>query len=73
MKTIAQNLKTIQNSLPKQQDIKIVVVTKTRTPRQIEEAIDAGACCIGENKVQEAEEKFSQIIFIQLKNLRNSN
>ena len=66
MKTIAQNLKTIQNSLPKQQDIKIVVVTKTRTPKQIEEAIDAGACCIGENKVQEAEEKFSQISNIQL-------
>ena len=66
MKTIAQNLKTIQNSLPKQQDIKIVVVTKTRTPKQIEEAIAAGACCIGENKVQEAEEKFSQISNIQL-------
>ena len=66
MKTIAQNLKTIQNSLPKQQDIKIVVVTKTRTPKQIEEAITAGACCIGENRVQEAEEKFSQISNIQL-------
>ena len=65
MKTIAQNLKTIQNSLPKQQDIKIVVVTKTRTPKQIEEAIAAGACCIGENRVQEAEEKFSQISNIQ--------
>ena len=66
MKTIAQNLKTIQNSLPKQQDIKIVVVTKTRTPKQIEEAIATGACCIGENRVQEAEEKFSQISNIQL-------
>ena len=65
MKTIAHNLKTIQNSLPKQQDIKIVVVTKTRTPKQIEEAIVAGACCIGENRVQEAEEKFSQISNIQ--------
>ena len=66
MKTIAQNLKTIQNSLPKQQDIKIVVVIKTRTPKQIEEAIATGACCIGENRVQEAEEKFSQISNIQL-------
>ena len=61
MKTIAQNLKAIQNSLPKQQNIKIVVVTKTRTPKEIEEAIAAGARFIGENRVQEAENKFSKI------------
>ena len=61
MKTIAQNLKAVQNSLPKQQNIKIVVVTKTRTPKEIEEAIAAGARFIGENKVQEAENKFSKI------------
>ncbi len=61
MKTIAQNLKAVQNSLPKQQNIKIVVVTKTRTPKEIEEAIAAGARFIGENRVQEAEKKFSKI------------
>ena len=61
MKTITQNLKAIQNSLPKQQSIKIVVVTKTRTPKEIEEAIAAGARFIGENRVQEAENKFSKI------------
>ena len=61
MKTIAQSLKAIQNSLPKQQEINIVVVTKTRTPKEIEEAIAAGARFIGENRVQEAEEKFSRI------------
>ena len=61
MKTIAQSLRAIQNSLPKQQDINIVVVTKTRTPQEIEEAITAGARFIGENRVQEAEEKFSRI------------
>ncbi len=61
MKTIAQNLKAIQNSLPKQQNIKIVVVTKTRTPKEVEEAIAAGARFIGENRVQEAEKKFSKI------------
>ena len=61
MKTIAQNLKAVQNSLPKQQNIKIVVVTKTRTPKEIEEAIAAGARFIGENRVQEAENKFSKI------------
>ena len=61
MKTIAQNLKAVQNSLPKQNNIKIVVVTKTRTPKEIEEAIAAGARFIGENRVQEAEKKFSKI------------
>ena len=66
MKTIAQNLKAIQNSLPKQQNIKIVVVTKTRTPKEIEEAIAAGARFIGENRVQEAENKFSKIKNIDL-------
>ena len=66
MKTIKQNLKAIQNSLPKQQNIKIVVVTKTRTPKEIEEAIAAGARFIGENRVQEAENKFSKIKNIDL-------
>ena len=61
MKTIAQNLQAIQNSLPKQHNIKIVVVTKTRTPKEIEEAIAAGARFIGENRVQEAENKFFKI------------
>lgn len=61
MKTIAQSLKAIQNSLPKQQEVNIVVVTKTRTTKEIEEAIAAGARFIGENRVQEAEEKFSRI------------
>ena len=66
MKTIAQSLRAIQNSLPKQQEIDIVVVTKTRTPKEIEEAITAGARFIGENRVQEAEEKFSRIKNIHL-------
>ena len=46
MKTIAQSLRAIQNSLPKQQEIDIVVVTKTRTPKEIEEAITAGVLFI---------------------------
>lgn len=66
MKTIAQNLQAIQNSLPKQHNIKIVVVTKTRTPKEIEEAIGAGALIIGENRVQEAEKKFSKISNLSL-------
>jgi len=66
MTTIAQNLKAIQNSLPKQQNVSIVVVTKTRSPKEVEEAISAGARFLGENRVQEAEEKFSQISNLNL-------
>ena len=66
MTTIAQNLKAIQNSLPKQQNVSIVVVTKTRSPKKVEEAINAGARFLGENRVQEAEEKFSQISNLNL-------
>ena len=44
-----------------------MVVTKTRTPKEIKEAISAGALSIGENRVQEAEKKFSNII--NLKNI----
>ena len=66
MKPIAQNLRAIHNSLPKQHNIKIVVVTKTRTPKEIEEAIGAGALFIGENRVQEAEKKFCKISNLNL-------
>ena len=62
MKTITQKLKKLQASLPKNKNIKLVVVTKTRTPKEIKEAISAGASSIGENRVQEAEKKFSNII-----------
>ena len=62
MKTITQKLKKLQASLPKNKNIKLVVVTKTRTPKEIKEAISAGALSIGENRVQEAEKKFSNII-----------
>ena len=66
MKTITQKLKKLQASLPKNKNIKLVVVTKTRTPKEITEAISAGALSIGENRVQEAEKKFPNIV-----NLKN--
>ena len=66
MKTITQKLKKLQASLPKNKNIKLVVVTKTRTPKEIKEAISAGALSIGENRVQEAEKKFPNIV-----NLKN--
>jgi len=40
------------------QEIKLVAVTKTATIEQIKEAISEGVKIIGENKVQEAKEKY---------------
>ena len=59
MKTITQNLQTLKSSLEDKPQINIVVVTKTRSPEEVQEAIAAGATSIGENRVQEAEQKFS--------------
>jgi pyridoxal phosphate enzyme (YggS family) len=42
-------------------EVKIVAVTKTHPPEVIREAIAAGINIIGENRVQEAEEKYNQI------------
>ena len=61
MKTITQNLQTLKNSLKDEPRVNIVVVTKTRSPKEVEEAIRAGAKSIGENRVQEAEQKFPKI------------
>ena len=61
MKTITQNLQTLKNSLKNKPLINIVVVTKTRSPEEVAEAISAGAKSIGENRVQEAEQKFPKI------------
>ena len=61
MKTITQNLQTLKSSLENKPQINIVVVTKTRSPEEIQEAIAAGATSIGENRVQEAEKKFPKI------------
>jgi pyridoxal phosphate enzyme (YggS family) len=48
------------------QEIKLVAVTKTATIEQIKEAISAGVKIIGENKVQEAKEKY-QILTADIK------
>lgn len=39
-------------------NVKLVTVTKTRSVDEIQKAVDAGINCIGENKVQEAKQKF---------------
>jgi pyridoxal phosphate enzyme (YggS family) len=63
---IKNNLETINEKIKKAalkanrnpQEIKLVAVTKTATIEQIKEAISAGVKIIGENKVQEAKEKY---------------
>lgn len=45
----------------KPEDILLLAVTKTHTPEEINEAIDAGATDIGENKVQEILEKYDSV------------
>ncbi|MGB8657383.1 MAG: YggS family pyridoxal phosphate-dependent enzyme [Candidatus Zixiibacteriota bacterium] len=42
-------------------EIKLVAVTKTVEPERIKEAIGCGIGIIGENRIQEAEEKFKEI------------
>ncbi|MCR5481661.1 MAG: YggS family pyridoxal phosphate-dependent enzyme [Clostridia bacterium] len=42
-------------------DVLLCAVTKTRTPEEINEAIDAGITDIGENKVQEIMDKYEHV------------
>ena len=66
METIKNNLEIIREKIKKAafkanrkpEEIKLVAVTKTATIEQIKEAISAGVKIIGENKVQEAKEKY---------------
>ena len=68
MGTIAENLnrvqETIYNTLLKigrKDNVTLVAVTKTVEPERINEAIEAGAKIIGENRVQEARDKFEDV------------
>lgn len=56
---IRENLLGIKNSIPK--SVEIVAVSKTRTAAEVVDAILAGAKIIGENYVQEAYKKYSEI------------
>lgn len=69
MSRIAGNLRSVQDRIEQAArkagrsggEITLVVVTKTRSISEIRQAIDAGAADLGENYVQEAEEKFGEI------------
>ena len=56
---IKENIKKILNNLP--QNIDLVAAAKTRTPKEIEEAIEAGVKILGENYIQEAQRAFEVI------------
>ncbi len=56
---IKENVRNILTELP--EGIKLVAAAKTRTPAEIQEAIDAGIEVLGENYVQEAREAYDVI------------
>lgn len=66
---VSENLKIVKDRIAQAcrragrepEEVKIVAVTKTHPPEVIKEAISAGVNIIGENRVQEAEEKFREI------------
>jgi len=55
MSSIAENIQTLQKSLPEQ--ITLVAVSKTKPIADLQEAYDAGQRVFGENKIQEMTEK----------------
>ena len=69
MEDIRGNLEKINNQIKaaaegcgrSAEDVLLVAVTKTRTPEELNIAIDAGVTDIGENKVQEIMDKFDAV------------
>ena len=69
MSSIGENLRSVEDRIDKaasksgrrREDITLVTVTKTRGVDEIREAIACGATDVGENYVQEAEDKFAHI------------
>jgi len=58
-RNLVENIETIKSKLRITYPVKIVAVSKTRPPEDIREVVFAGGNCIGENRVQEAEDKFA--------------
>lgn len=57
--SIKDNVERLRETIPS--DVNILAATKTRTVPEIKEVINSGIRILGENYVQEAEEKYSQI------------
>lgn len=62
LKSINERIKSAAESCGRSaDDVLLVAVSKTRTPEEINIAIDAGVTDIGENKVQEIMDKFEAV------------
>jgi PLP dependent protein len=57
MGTIADNVKQLLTEIPP--GVQVVAAAKTRTPREIQEVLEAGITIVGENYVQEAEAAYA--------------
>lgn len=58
---LVEDIESIKSRLRITYPVKIVAVTKTKPSEDVREVIAAGANCIGENRVQEAEKKFEEL------------
>jgi pyridoxal phosphate enzyme (YggS family) len=54
-------------------DVRLVAVSKTRTADEIKEAVEAGACDLGENKVQEITAKYDILRVFTENSTKNRN
>ncbi len=57
--TIKENVRQILDELPA--GVQLLAAAKTREPREVLEAVDAGVRTVGENYVQEAEKAFQSV------------
>lgn len=72
--SIEENLKTLEEKISsaavlsgrRREDIKLVVVSKTRTQEEVREVVAAGVTCFGENRVQEARSKIPMLYDLDL-------
>ena len=61
---IAKNIQKILSEIAKfPQKVNLVVVTKDRSVEEIIEVLNSGITNIGENRIQEAEKKYSELSF----------
>ena len=61
IKIILDKIEHVKNNANRRDAVKLVVVTKTVSADKVKEAIGCGVTSIGENRVQEAEQKFSEL------------
>ena len=62
LKLVKKNIKAAKERVGLTNHVEIIAATKTRDPSIIKKCIDLGITSIGENRVQEAEKKFSNFL-----------